>query len=106
MCSAFLFFQLCTLSTNFWLVLVPLAGSVRAESFSRPRMFGGGGAGGGIINDAQESRLESFGTECTPDPTMGEVLQEGNGMLDGGGMLSEEEEEELLEKLANRHYYR
>lgn len=69
-------------------------------------MFGGGGAGGGIINDAQESRLESFGTECTPDPTMGEVLQEGNGMLDGGGMLSEEEEEELLEKLANRHYYR
>ncbi|XP_039436963.1 neuroligin-3-like isoform X1 [Culex pipiens pallens] len=81
------------------------AGSVRAESFSRPRMFGGGGAGGGIINDAQESRLESFGTECTPDPTMGEVLQEGNGMLDGGGMLSEEEEEELLEKLANRHYY-
>ncbi|XP_058459148.1 neuroligin-4, X-linked-like [Malaya genurostris] len=73
------------------------AGSVRAESFSRPRMYGNG-----IINDAQESRLESFGTECTPDPTMGEVLQEGNT---DGGLLSEEEEEELLEKLANRHYY-
>ncbi|XP_053685774.1 neuroligin-4, X-linked-like [Sabethes cyaneus] len=73
------------------------AGSVRAESFSRPRMYGSG-----IINDAQESRLESFGTECTPDPTMGEVLQEGNS---DGGILSEEEEEELLEKLANRHYY-
>ncbi|XP_055533589.1 neuroligin-1-like isoform X2 [Wyeomyia smithii] len=73
------------------------AGSVRAESFSRPRMYGSG-----IINDAQESRLESFGTECTPDPTMGEVLQEGNP---DGGVLSEEEEEELLEKLANRHYY-
>ncbi|XP_058829143.1 neuroligin-1-like isoform X2 [Topomyia yanbarensis] len=73
------------------------AGSVRAESFSRPRMYGNG-----IINDAQESRLESFGTECTPDPTMGEVLQEGSP---DGGLLSEEEEEELLEKLANRHYY-
>ncbi|XP_065083960.1 neuroligin-1-like [Ochlerotatus camptorhynchus] len=74
------------------------AGSVRAELFSRPRMFGGGGN----INDAQESRQELFGTECTPDPTMGEVLQEGNVE---GGILTEEEEEELLEKLANRHYY-
>ncbi|XP_055619469.1 neuroligin-1-like [Toxorhynchites rutilus septentrionalis] len=73
------------------------AGSVRAESFSRPRMYSNG-----IINDAQESRLESFGTECTPDPTMGEVLHDGNS---DGGLLSEEEEAELLEKLANRHYY-
>ncbi|XP_062711942.1 neuroligin-1 [Aedes albopictus] len=83
------------------------AGSVRAESFSRPRMFGGGGGGAGAgglgsINDAQESRQELFGTECTPDPTMGEVLQEANSE---GGILTEEEEEELLEKLANRHYY-
>ncbi|XP_021705223.1 neuroligin-1 [Aedes aegypti] len=79
------------------------AGSVRAESFSRPRMFGGGVAGGvGSINDAQESRQELFGTECTPDPTMGEVLQEANSE---GGILTEEEEEELLVKLANRHYY-
>ncbi|XP_041783182.1 neuroligin-4, X-linked-like [Anopheles merus] len=87
------------------------AGSVRAESFSRPRSL----YQNGVINDAQESRQESFGTECTPDPTMGEVLQE-NGVGGGGGggggpgdtltnVLSEEEEEELLEKLANRHYY-
>uniref|UniRef100_A0A182TGX5 Uncharacterized protein n=1 Tax=Anopheles melas TaxID=34690 RepID=A0A182TGX5_9DIPT len=83
-------------------------GSVRAESFSRPRSL----YQNGVINDAQESRQESFGTECTPDPTMGEVLQE-NGVGGGGGgpgdtltnVLSEEEEEELLEKLANRHYY-
>lgn len=71
-------------------------------------MFGGGGGGAGAgglgsINDAQESRQELFGTECTPDPTMGEVLQEANSE---GGILTEEEEEELLEKLANRHYYR
>uniref|UniRef100_A0A182P7Y3 Uncharacterized protein n=1 Tax=Anopheles epiroticus TaxID=199890 RepID=A0A182P7Y3_9DIPT len=78
-------------------------GSVRAESFSRPRSL----YQNGIINDAQESRLESFGTECTPDPTMGEVLQEnGSGPGDTiANVLSEEEEEELLEKLANRHYY-
>ncbi|XP_058054010.1 neuroligin-4, X-linked-like [Anopheles bellator] len=83
------------------------AGTVRAESFARPRSLYQNG--GGLINDAQESRQESFGTECTPDPTMGEVLQEagaGSG-ADGAGsnVLSEEEEEELLEKLANRHYY-
>ncbi|XP_049295416.1 neuroligin-4, X-linked-like isoform X1 [Anopheles funestus] len=79
------------------------AGSVRAESFSRPRSL----YQNGIINDAQESRQESFGTECTPDPTMGEVLQEsGGGPGDTiGNVLSEEEEAELLEKLANRHYY-
>ncbi|XP_053661262.1 neuroligin-4, X-linked-like [Anopheles marshallii] len=79
------------------------AGSVRAESFSRPRSL----YQNGVINDAQESRQESFGTECTPDPTMGEVLQEsGSGPGDAiGNVLSEEEEAELLEKLANRHYY-
>uniref|UniRef100_A0A182KGP9 Uncharacterized protein n=1 Tax=Anopheles christyi TaxID=43041 RepID=A0A182KGP9_9DIPT len=77
--------------------------SVRAESFSRPRSL----YQNGVINDAQESRQESFGTECTPDPTMGEVLQEnGSGPGDTiANVLSEEEEEELLEKLANRHYY-
>lgn len=79
-------------------------GTVRAESFSRPKSL----YQNGLINDAQESRQESFGTECTPDPTMGEVLQEGNGGPGDGNsnVLSEEEEEELLEKLANRHYYR
>uniref|UniRef100_A0A182FB66 Uncharacterized protein n=2 Tax=Anopheles albimanus TaxID=7167 RepID=A0A182FB66_ANOAL len=79
------------------------AGTVRAESFSRPKSL----YQNGLINDAQESRQESFGTECTPDPTMGEVLQEGNGGPGDGNsnVLSEEEEEELLEKLANRHYY-
>ncbi|XP_058130589.1 neuroligin-1-like [Anopheles ziemanni] len=79
------------------------AGSVRAESFSRPKSL----YQNGLINDAQESRQESFGTECTPDPTMGEVLQEaGGGPGDTpGNVLTEEEEEELLEKLANRHYY-
>uniref|UniRef100_A0A182LY48 Uncharacterized protein n=1 Tax=Anopheles culicifacies TaxID=139723 RepID=A0A182LY48_9DIPT len=79
------------------------AGSVRAESFSRPRSL----YQNGVINDAQESRQESFGTECTPDPTMGEVLQEaGSGPGDTiGNVLSEEEEAELLAKLANRHYY-
>ncbi|XP_050081372.1 neuroligin-4, X-linked-like [Anopheles maculipalpis] len=79
------------------------AGSVRAESFSRPRSL----YQNGVINDAQESRQESFGTECTPDPTMGEVLQEsGSGPGDTiANVLSEEEEAELLEKLANRHYY-
>ncbi|XP_053679732.1 neuroligin-1-like [Anopheles nili] len=78
------------------------AGSVRAESFSRPRSL----YQNGVINDAQESRQESFGTECTPDPTMGEVLQENGGPGDIiPNVLSEKEEEELIEKLANRHYY-
>ncbi|KFB50048.1 AGAP011916-PA-like protein [Anopheles sinensis] len=79
------------------------AGSVRAESFSRPKSL----YQNGLINDAQESRQESFGTECTPDPTMGEVLQEAGGVPGDtpGNILTDEEEEELLEKLANRHYY-
>ena len=73
-------------------------GSVRAESFTRPKSY----YQSGIINEAQESKQETYGTECTPDPTMGEVLQEETNGIN----LNNQDEAELLEKLADRHYYR
>jgi hypothetical protein len=54
----------------------------------------------GILNDVQESRQENYGLECTPDPTMGEALQD----TEEDGLT--EDEEALLQKLASRHYYR
>lgn len=57
----------------------------------------------GIVNGAQESRQETFGPECTPDPTLGEALQDTEVPLN----LNEDEQEEFLQKLATRHsYYR
>lgn len=55
----------------------------------------------GVINGAQESRQESFGPECTPDPTQGDTLQNSDEQLD----LSDEEVE-ILQKFSTRNLYR
>lgn len=44
---------------------------------------------------------DSFNSDCTPDPTIGEVLQDGDGTV-----MLEDEADELLQKLAARNYYR
>lgn len=75
------------------------AGTVRAESFTRPKA----NYPNGLINDAQESRQDTYGSECTPDPTMGEALQDTDG---NPAVVADAEDEEMLQKLADRHYYR
>lgn len=55
----------------------------------------------GIVGGAQESRQEGYGPECTPDPTLGESLQDTEEPLN-----LDADEEELLQRLATRHYYR
>lgn len=73
-------------------------GNVRAESYTRPKQH----YQNGIVNGAQESRQqEVFGPECTPDPTLGEALQDTEEPLN-----LDDDEEELLHRLATRHYYR
>lgn len=72
-------------------------GAVRAESFIRPKSH----YADTIINGVQESRQENFIPDCTPDPTLGEALLDTEEPLN-----LDEDEEELLQKLANRHYYR
>lgn len=73
------------------------AGAVRAESFTRPKLL----YPADPVNSVQESRQENYNPECTPDPTLGEALQDTEDTT-----LSAEDEEELLQKLATRHYYR
>lgn len=70
-------------------------GNVRAESYTRPMHQNG------EVNGAQESRQESFGPECTPDPTQGDTLQNTDEQLD----LSDEEVE-ILQKFSTRNLYR
>ncbi|XP_055705569.1 neuroligin-1-like isoform X1 [Phlebotomus papatasi] len=72
------------------------AGAVRAESFTRPKLL----YPADPVNSVQESRQENYNPECTPDPTLGEALQDTEDTT-----LSAEDEEELLQKLATRHYY-
>lgn len=72
-------------------------GNVREESYTRPKQH----YQNGVVSGAQESRQESFGPECTPDPTLGESLLDTEEPL-----ILNEEEEELLQRLATRHYYR
>lgn len=70
---------------------------MREESYTRPKQH----YQNGVVNGAQESRQESYGPECTPDPTLGESLLDTEEPL-----ILNEEEEELLQRLATRHYYR
>lgn len=75
-------------------------GSVRAESFTRPKQI----YQNGIINNVQESRQETYGPECTSDPTFGEALQDTEEPLNSDD--DEIDEDELLDRLATRHFYR
>lgn len=82
---------------SFYHRLYVCIGNVRAESYTRPMQH----YQNGIVNGAQESRQETFGPECTPDPTLGEALQDTEEPF-----ILNNDEEELLQKLATRHYYR
>lgn len=76
-----------------------VAGNVRAESFTRPKQFQNG-----IINGVQESRQHQetyVNFDCTPDPTLGEALQETEEPS-----TSDSETEDLLQQFASKHYYR
>lgn len=85
------------LSNKKLIKLIFTKGNVRAESYTRPRQY----YRNGIVNSAQESRQETFGLECTPDPTLGEALQDTDEPLN-----LDDDEEELLHRLATRHYYK
>lgn len=76
-----------------------LLGNVRAESFTRPKQFQNG-----IINGVQESRQHQetyVNFDCTPDPTLGEALQETEEPSN-----SDNDAEDLLQQFASKHYYR
>lgn len=75
---------------------------MRAESFIRPKLFQNG-----IINGVQESRQHQetyVSLDCTPDPTLGEALQETDEPSSSSSNI--DETEDILHQLTSKHYYR
>lgn len=75
-------------------------GSVRAESLIRPQNH----YANDLINGVQESRQESYGLECTPDPT--QLGGEEEDSDEDSVMVDDETENELLDRIITKHYYR
>lgn len=55
----------------------------------------------------QESRQENYNSECTPDPSFGDSLQDTEEPINVDDDDDDEnDDDELIEKLTTKHYYR